>query len=267
MINSVVLTRPQDRGNNLKELLLDRGYQVVQLPCLAIRNLTVDEAANNNYKFNSLMLSDIAIYIFVSVNAVHGFFKLYPEQAITLNATDTTDIKVMAIGSETAKTLMHYGVRKVSYPKEYSQQISEYFVDLPELVNIKDQKIMLIKGDAGRDYIADTIKQRQGILHELIVYKTSCPDDLARDISIKLDRVNSKELLILITSNSILKNFYNNLNTTANKSILHSMLNATLLVVSERIADLAKQYGFCNIIVSNTMNEDSIVDIIADISC
>lgn len=263
-INTILLTRPKDRGSSIKLKLEALNYDVVDLPCLDIRNLNKRELSEYN-NCSGIFPADFAILIFVSVNAVRGFFKLYSDIAAIKN------IKIMAIGSATAQALINYGFNSVIFPQVNIEQTSEYFVNLPELLQIKNKNILLIRGDTSREYISTVIKQREANLTELIVYKTSCPDNLEKNINIKLSAIydlvaaKDKKLLILITSNSILENFYNNLNTQINKKLLNVVLNAQLLVASERIAFLARQRGFSNIIVSNTMNEDSIIDIIKDI--
>lgn len=256
--NKTILSlRPEGRTEALTKELIELGYQVYSIPCLTIDLLKRQNFDKfNNYQFNDIAdhLNDFDIYIFVSVNAVEGFINLTEHAYLNHNKT------VIAVGSKTAEKLTEYKFNKISYPKE-KKQTSEYLVQLPELANIKNKKILLIRGSTSREYIAEYLQHQQAHLTECIVYNGVQPNALHKTLANDLyfiQNIQPDDLFILTTSQSILKNFNENLSSL----YLEKVKQAVLIVPSDRIADYARSLGYQNIIVTNTMNDDIIKSII-----
>ncbi len=256
-IYNIILTRSDERSKSLKSKLETLDYNVISLPCLEVELL----AKNETEKIN---LSEFQIIIFVSVNAVRGFFNNYVIGSLN------DFIQVMAIGSATAQALRDYQVKNVTHPSSEFEQQSEYFVNLPELQNIYGKNILIVRGDKSREYIPNVLAQQGAKITEMIVYTVTAPKFLKNDLLLQLrflleqrhnftHRIDSTA--ILITSVSTLQNLVDNLNL----ELLDILQGCHLIVVSSRIAAVAKQLGFYNIINSNTMNEDCIIKLINDI--
>ena len=251
MQKTILLTRPDNRGQEIHQKLSKLGYQVFSIPCLAIepRDWTQDTLG----KINSLQ--DYQIIIFVSVNAVECFFRYCAELPSLLHT------KFLAIGKQTAASLHQFGIKDVIFPTSEFNQNSESFIGLEELQNIKNSKVLLVRGDQGRKYISTYLLENDAELTELIVYTTHSPAGL--DVSLKqfcftLEQEEQRALSVLITSEQILINFTKNIS----KKYLPQILNCRLIVISERIADSARALGYQNIFITNTMNEDSIIAMI-----
>lgn len=250
----VVITRPRGRGSDLKSKLESSDIKVIEQPCLEIKILTLDKSTlqkiyNNNFD----------ILIFVSVNAVDGFFS-----NIDLNKLNITrNTKVIAIGKKTAEQLYKYGIKNVIYPDSQNIQTSEHLIEIDCLKNIKLKKVLLARGDVSRKYLANYLLKNKAELHELIVYESKQPCNLSHDLIKIIERllqkkVNSENIIITITSSSILENLVK----CIPEQYLSFLRQINLLVVSERIATLANEHQFKNITISNTMNDDNIKSII-----
>lgn len=255
----VLITRPKNSAEYLKNKLEGLDYTVVDIPCLTIEGFT--HQAFEQYNRISIdtarqCIENSEFIIFVSINAVKAFFDL-------LQYKINNKTKVLAIGSKTAKYLEDYNYTNIIYPESEFEQNSEDFVNLPVLRDINKANIILVRGDKSREYIAESLQARKANLTEFVVYKTTAPKNLAQDLATKLQTIdNFEDLIITITSVSILDNFYFNL------KCINRIKKASLLVASDRIAKVAVGYGFNKnkIYVSNTMNEDSIIDIINNIN-
>jgi len=112
-------------------------------------------------------LGDLAIIdwaIFISTNAVQFCFekiKVWPES-----------IRVAAVGQATANALRQQGVRVDEVPLFAS---SEDLLNLEAMQHVHDKTILLVKGENGRELLADTLTQRGAIMRPLEVYRRVLP--------------------------------------------------------------------------------------------
>lgn len=256
-IQNIILTRPCERADSLRSKLEQFNYRVISLPCYEVKFLMKRE-------IQDLDLTKYQIVIFVSVNAVKGFFNNYKYSDFPATA------KIMAIGSATAQELDNYKIKHVIFPRSEFEQKSEYFINLPELQDVKDKDILIVRGDTSREYILSELVNRGANIQELIVYEVAEPKSLKQDSLIKLNFLLeqnkescsiSKHTVLVITSVSILHNLVNNLS----QQLLKVIRECHLIVVSSRIVTVAQQLGFVNILNSNTMQEDSIIKLINNI--
>lgn len=290
---TVILTRPEGRADNLKKQLAGCSHNIIELPCLEIANVSKSDdlkQLNQDYKLLDIYrLLKFDCIIFVSVNAVISFFNVLEDRKYFANNYHGV---ILAIGSKTACSLKEHKFKNIKYPTSEYDQNSEAFVSLPELQEVKNKNVLIVRGDTGREYISTYLQNNGAKLSEIVVYKTQYPNDLDSNIKSKLGDlisvegmaldINDKDMnklsypsakyrgadniIILITSKKILENFHSALVNNLNKDILNAILKSNLVIVSERIAQAARTMGFSNIFVSNTMNEDSIADIINRIS-
>lgn len=251
---TIVITRPATRADKLISQLTDLGYHVLNIPCVEIH--CVDPVLNLVSQPQSI--TDYSIIIFVSVNAVISFFEIFKDIQFT-NKT-----KFLTIGRATAQELQKYSeshnILNISYPGSDKQETSEYFVKLPELAEISADNILLIRGDTSREYIATYLAKRASSLTELITYKTVITDGV-----ITSKQLVNNNLIILITSISCLENFYKKLDAD-DVLLKNNILLAKILVVSQRIANRAKDLGFTKIYCTFSMHDRAIIDMINEIN-
>ena len=253
----IILTRPEGRSDSLIAKLAENNYSAINIPCLGIKY--VESAFNflSDYT-NSTKL------IFVSVNAVEGFFKLYqtPTQSNQL-IEKLNKCSVFAIGASTANKLKSFGIARVIYPPESIQENSEDFIKLSQLQDVAQDHIVLVRGDTSREFITANLSKKCASFTEVIVYNTYCPQGLITRDLIKANNDNYiNNHIVLLTSGNILDNFYKKLSDDL-KTV---MLDAKIIVPSTRVATKAKDIGFKNIYCSNSMNEQTILDMIKTIN-
>lgn len=254
---TILITRPAGRADALISKLNQADYNVIHIPCLEINypHLAI-ESAEASKSIDSL--NSFTKFIFVSVNAVIGFFKYYANyySAEQLQLISNNSV-VFAIGHGTASELQSYGIENIIYPKHSQQENSENFVQLKELQNIQNDKILLIRGDTSREYLNQYLLPRCKQLVELVVYQGDCPAGTITASLLGLPTAaDTKNLMVLVTSNSILQNFYNKLDDSL-KMLLDTYY---LLVPSERVAIEAQKLGFKKIYCTNSMNDEVIID-------
>jgi len=224
----VLNTRPRAQADELSRQIIAAQGQVIAFP-------TLDIQASDEAWINQLPdLNQVDQAVFVSSNAV-----TYAADRLASHWPER--ILVSAIGPGTARSLRQHAFRVDAMPVEAD---SEHLLLLPSLQQIKQQQILLFKGEGGRPLIADTLRQRGANLTELSVYRRSQPlitPDLAntwwQDKAVDI---------ILVTSQEALHNLFA---MVGHQNISH-VQRIPCLVVSPRLAEAAQGSGMKTVVVS-----------------
>lgn len=234
----VLVTRPAHQAGCFNELLLAAGAQPELFPVMAIETVRVAP--------DSLLQIKHAAYdwvIFISANAVEASLKLLNQHA------SLEKLKIGAIGKQTAAVLGKYGLTKVITPE--TGFTSEDFLALNALQDLHNQQVLIVRGDAGRELLADTLRQRGANVVYANVYQRYSIGSGA-----KLKQLHAAQSLdiICITSREILQNLLQLLDTET------WIYQLPLVVGSERIAAYAQRIGFNNrIIVATSPADDAML--------
>lgn len=215
----IVVTRPKHQAENLRLKLEAAGARVLLFPLQEIKQ-------PDNVLMVQEQLSRIASYdlaIFISPNAVEYTFK-----SIDTNILGT--LKVAAIGKKTKALLEAKGITVDFYPKGIAN--SETFLAMPELLNFcKNKKIVILRGNGGRDLIRNTLQQESSSVDYIEVYKRNRP---YQDLSVLSEHYYRNELdIILISSGNGLENLFQTVSDNA------WLTEITLLLGSKRIKEQA----------------------------
>jgi uroporphyrin-3 C-methyltransferase/uroporphyrinogen III methyltransferase/synthase len=149
----ILITRPKGKGEALAKQLEQAGYQATLCPVLQLTYKTP-----SNSELTPLINADKII--FISQDAVNALVKLKPD--INIKA------QFYAVGQQTADAIYAaFGVR-AAVPKQHD---SEGLLALKSLMDVAQSNIVLVKGQGGRPDIAQTLKQRDAFLNNLVVYQ------------------------------------------------------------------------------------------------
>jgi len=144
----VAITRPTGQATKLSQQIQQAGGTVILFPLIEI-------AALNDYTQFENVIANITDYdwiLFISSNAVQN------SMPRLLKHTIPTNLKFAAIGPTTAKSLNAFGINDILIPE--GRFDSESLLSMPELQNIKGQKVMIVRGIGGRDVLANTLQSR-----------------------------------------------------------------------------------------------------------
>lgn len=239
----VLVTRPQIPGEILCEKIRAANGKAIHLPTVVIQPLRshIDQLKT---------LEQFAWLIFLSPNAVlhsatdiHALWPIFPNQT-----------KIAAVGVSTAAALQKANLTVAVVPKEDWR--TEGLLDLPEFQQISQQNIALISGVGGRELLADTLKERGAHVSRISVYERQLPQIDMREY-IGLFHQHSIDIIIS-TSQESLQNLL--VLMGLNKAELFAI---PLIVVSERIAEYAKQKGFKRVLIAKSARDDDILEILA----
>ena len=241
---NVLITRPENEGRRLATKLNTLGINTQCQPMFDYRvndNLTKNGPENLAQRLNQV---NQPIVIFISVAAVtsaNGVIDIASWQAS----------KVFAVGTATAKALKALHIDVIS-PK---LQTSEGLLALPALQSIEGQDILIVRGDGGREYLADSLNEKNGIVYYIEAYQR-----IWRQLpnNIQQHWLSHQINCMVITSDAILQSIVQLINLSDE----YWQTDCYWLVASERIAQNAKALGLKRVINSNGASDNAITNVI-----
>ena len=143
--------------------------------------------------------------------------------------------------------------------KNYIFEESDIFSVDPNYFYLKNQKIMLIKGEGGRELLADTLKKRGAIVSHLIAYSRILPKigQPNRLSGLLKNNIN----VVIATSGECMAN----LRSLLNEKNWQLIKRIPLIVISQRLKILAEQLGFQTIWVTLNGSDACLINTLASI--
>lgn len=238
----ILVTRPAHQGGPLCDLINAAGGHAVSYPTLAI----LPPTDSKTIEAITRRLEEYQLAIFVSPNAVEKGLEQM-QKAGELPPT----LKLATVGKGSARSLKALLGREPDLcPAD--RYDSEALLALPELQQPESDQILIVRGEGGRELLAETLRKRGAEVDYMEVYRRARPEPVPpwpENIDI-----------ITVSSNEALQNLYD----MAPVDHRQRLLDTTLIVVSQRSADLARKLGFRQAvtIATNASNEallDSVI--------
>jgi uroporphyrinogen-III synthase len=234
---NIVVTRPREQAAELQQRIEQLGGNVILFPLLEIEpvpdlDMLQDAVAR---------LRDFDLAIFISPNAVK-----YGMAAIQSAGEMPKGLRIATVGQSSAIALRDAGVNDIIVPLDRSD--SEALLEMPQLQNVNHWKIVIFRGDGGRDLLGDTLKTRGAEVEYVTCYRRNKP---ALDIATLLSR---KPDAITISSSEALTYLRDVLNEAEQRHILA----VPLFVPHSRIAEKAQKLGWQKVI-QTASGDDGVV--------
>jgi len=240
----ILVTRPVPQAINLAQLITQQGGQAIIFPTIMIESL-------NNLSTIKKSFKNIAHYqwlVFISVNAVNFAYQINDGKIDIFKHA-----KIVAIGKATTNALKNIGLTVELAPE--TGFTSEALLSMQSLQAIKGQRFLIIRGQGGREILANKLKQRGAKVDYLEVYKRVKPNPTNKAIVIGL--LKQKKLdAITITSAEALNNL---MALLMGRIIASLLLEIPLIVISNRIKDMALEIGFKHVLVSASPADTAII--------
>ncbi|RTE64473.1 uroporphyrinogen-III synthase [Amphritea opalescens] len=234
----VLVTRPAHQAQGQMTLLCSLGIDPVSLPLLEITAVAEADSAFPLLKSNIMDLDLYHKVIFISANAVTAGMDLIDQYWPQL----PLGIEWFAIGQQTALTLDNFGITAQRSPAGYD---SEALLSLPLLQNIAEQKILIMRGEGGRETLAEQLRQRGARVDYADLYRRSMPHYTSEQI---ISSIIDKPLAAaLLTSGEAV----NNLTQLINDHDLKALRHTPLVVPSERVARIATELGYTRVMTAS----------------
>lgn len=239
---TIVVTRPRDQAAQLAQTIEQAGGTPLLFPLL---DITAVSDTKPLYEQIS-RLGQFNLAIFISPNAVR-----YGIAAIRTAGAVPNSLKVAAVGQGSARALRESGITNVIAPAERFD--SEGLLVLPELQNVAGWRVMIFRGDGGRELLGDTLKARGATVEYATCYQRSKPN---QDVSALLA---AKPDAITVTSSEALGYLWQML-TDSDRAALR---NTPLFAPHARIAGLAREQGWQHVHLTGSGDDGLISALIA----
>lgn len=241
----IMITRPAHQAGKLADDIEAAGGTTFLFPTLEI--LPAKFSAKDKEIIEQIQKFDIII--FISPNAVeHGLNQL--QSLSTLN----NNIQLATIGQGSAKALKSkLGKQPDICPQENFN--SEGLLATEAMQNVANKRILIIRGNGGRQQLKQTLEQRGALVEYLNVYQRVKPKVNNSDLEQYLQ--NNEIAAIVITSAESLKNL---IELTPPKVTL-KLLELPLLLINKRLIDIAHKAGFTKkLMVASEASDEAIFE-------
>lgn len=239
----IAVTRPRDQAVQLVRRIEQAGGTALLFPLLDIA--AVRDTRTLHEQISRLAKFDLAI--FVSPNAVH-----YGIAAIREADKLPTGLKIATIGQGSARALHELGIANVIAPDERFD--SEGLLSMPELQDVSGLRVMIFRGDSGRELLGDTLRTRGATVEYAACYQRSKPQ---QDAEVLLAAAPDA---ISVTSSEALRNLLQILDDKARQRLR----GTTLFVPHARIAELAVQQGWQHVQLTGSGDDGLLAALQAD---
>jgi|TARA_B110000914_G_scaffold203179_1_gene196651 uroporphyrinogen-III synthase len=214
----------------LRRAIESGGAKVLSLPLIEIRALN-DAQAIQDLKDKVLQLDCYQSLIFVSNNAVsfggeviNNYWPQFPLK-----------VDVIAVGPTTAEAASERFACEVIQPT--SGMTSEDILRLPQLQDVSEKKIGIVRGQGGRELLADTLRERGAIVDYLEAYSRTPIDYTSADFCNRL--LEAGVNVLTVSSGESLDRLTHLL--VDNRKKLQQL---NLLVPSQRVGRQAENAGY-----------------------
>jgi uroporphyrinogen-III synthase len=227
----VVVTRPAGQATHLAEALFELGAHPVLFPVLAIE----DVADTTPILDAAIRLDQYDWAMFVSPNAVDKALAV-----ILAQRRWPDNVRVATVGHSSEQALAQHGVGNVVAPQERFD--SEALLELAPFADVSSKRVIIFRGDSGRDLFGDTLKARGATVDYVTCYRRTRP---ALDPAPLIKLWNDGHLdAMTVTSSEGLRNLYEMVGKLGQGWLKHT----PTFVPHARIAEQARVFGLHNVV-------------------
>lgn len=245
----VLVTRPEHQADPLCQRIEQHGGVAIRCPALLIgepRDWTLALAIFDR-------LAHYSLAIFTSANAVDRAAPRIAERG-----GFPPGLEIAAIGQATAHALVRQGVAHCLQPPAGFN--SEALLALPRFQNVDGQSIVIVRGEGGRELLAETLTARSATVVYAEVYRRERP---TVDLSALLDRWRSGEIgAVVVTSNESLLNLFDMLGVAGQDYLRQT----PMITVSARTRQVAAQLGCHSLRLAQEASDNAIIAALLDLT-
>lgn len=242
----VLVTRPAYQQAQLVGLVEQLDGQAYRFPTLEIVPLENQQPLVDKLKH----LDQFDIAVFVSPNAADHVFGILNSNQLSLPPT----LKLACVGKGCSNTVADQGYKVDAAPTEGIG--SEGLLKHPLLQSVGDKRVIIFRGNGGRELLAETLRRRGAAVEYCECYRRRAPEADAKPL---LDHWQTTGIdIVTITSTQALENLWSMLGPGG-----EPLLKSTpVVVISERIAESARKLGCQTVLVTDDTSDRSIIDCI-----
>ena len=237
----IVVTRPAAQAASLAEAIRAAGGHAILFPVIEI----LDPADIQPLIDVIDRLETCNLAIFISPNAVARAMR-----RITARRTWPPGLRSAAIGKGGVKALQRFGINEVIVPTRSFD--SEGLLALPQLQTVAGQRVVIFRGDGGRELLGDTLTARGAQVEYVECYRRARPHADAAPLlkAWAHDEVHA----ITVTSSEGLRNLFEMVGEPG----LSWLRRTPVFVPHPRIAAAARELG-CGQVIESAPGDEGLI--------
>ncbi len=228
LLGQVILnTRPAQQLAGLTMLLEREAAEVLEFPAIEI-------VASDEHDFHRQLarnVNDYDLLLFVSRNAVDGAFNYFDAAGLK------PSMRFGVIGAATREALARHVSMANEQLIESEPYSSEALLEVSQLQQVDGKRILIFRGQAGRNLLGDELARRGAKVEYCEVYRRVLPD---REPG-RFNRLTGSKwpTLVVLTSNESMHNLVQLVDPTARQRLCAT----PWLLISERMRESALKLG------------------------
>lgn len=238
----IVITRPVGQSDRLAALVRAAGGEAILFPSIEIQD--VPDPAPLHAVIDRLHEFDLAV--FVSPNAASKSIGLIRARRALPRGLD-----IAAVGPGTARQLDALGIAGVLAPEGRGD--SESLLALPRLSRAGSKRVIIFRGEGGREYLADGLAARGAVVEYATCYRRARP---ASDPAPLLEAWRRGGVhAVTVTSSEGLRNLCEMLGEAGRACLVAT----ALFVPHPRIERTARELGIAGVTVSGASGDEGLL--------
>jgi uroporphyrinogen-III synthase len=235
-------TRPAHQSKPLTLALQQLGFQVLEFPTIRII-----EAAQTDFLQNLQdQISQFDIALFVSRNAVDYAFRHLQSDALPAH------LEFGVIGKGTWQALREQGVESRIIPSATFN--SEGLLAAHNLQQVSGKKIIVFRGQEGRNLLGDTLRERGAIVSYCEIYRRALPQYPEQAFA-QLTQSGFPDIAIFTSAEGL-----QNCRQLLNDVQWSCLQRISWLLISERMRETAHKLGHnADIIIARNASDEGIL--------
>jgi uroporphyrinogen III methyltransferase/synthase len=227
----IVVTRPAGQARHLQSLIEAAGGRPIPFPAIEIEEFPERALPE---------LESFDVAIFVSPTAA--------QCALKKRATWPAQLSVAAIGKGTRRVLERHGIAEILAPDSGGD--SEALLALPALQNVAGKRILIVRGEGGRELLGDKLAERGAQVEYAECYRRVLPRADPAELLSAWER--GEVDAVTVSSGEGLENLLELLGEAGRQRLL----DTPLFVSHPRIAEQAREAGMREVIVAGLGDEE-----------
>jgi uncharacterized protein HemX/uroporphyrinogen-III synthase len=229
----ILVTRPAAQAERLAALLAACGARPIVFPAIEIEPLP--EAAMPS-------LEGVHLVVFVSPSAAQ----------VAAERIRAANVRVAAVGSGTRRELEAHGFTDVVAPAEGAD--SEALLALPELQEVAGKRVLIVRGEGGREVLGESLAARGAQVDYFECYRRAAPraDPAALIAAWERGEVHA----VTVSSTQALENLVSLLGAAR-------LAAKPLFVNHARVAQRAREAGVAQVLVAGPGDEELVDGLMA----
>ena len=246
----VLVTRPAHQADTLVQLIEQAGGEAIRFPVLEILDPT------DPTPLLALIdrLDDFDLAVFVSPNAVARTAGLIGERLGGL----PTGLSIATVGKGSAREVRRLLGREPDFcpPNRFD---SEALLALPGLAEMSGRRVVIFRGEGGREHLAATLRERGAEVSYAAVYRRARP---AADSGALLQRWERGEIdVAAVTSGDGLRNLHEMVGARGRQWLRQT----PIVTVSHRVASIARELGItAPVLVAADAADSALIDTLTE---